>query len=140
MFIFIKMLSLHALLLISYTDDLEKFKWLDEETIAGKIISLNESSLARKAFINYRLRRLPEFISYTVDTEFAPGPLISEANGVITFKTRPFTGVDPKKFDYYNIKFITKTGDMIKCSDALESIGVKPITPYRKIVLYKSLD
>jgi uncharacterized protein len=133
-------LAVNELDLISYTDDLEKFKWLDEETISGKIISLNESSLTRKAFINYRLRRLPEFISYTVDTEFAPGPLISESNGVITFKTRPFTGVDPKKFEYYNIKFMTKSNELVNCINALESVGVKPITPYRKIVLYKSLN
>lgn len=45
-------------------------------------------------------------------------------------KTRPITGIDPVKFDNYNIRFITKDSKILKCSELLSSINFTPIKPY----------
>jgi hypothetical protein len=121
--------------------DMELFVNMDEQTLAGRILALPASSPARIAFIRFRNRVLPRLVS----SEIVPMTNESCASGVYyvgvdggmietVFYTRPFTGVDPKKFDYYNIAFLMKDGSLLSCTDAISSVGFIPLPAYRKRV------
>lgn len=55
-------------------------------------------------------------------------------------KTRPITGIDPGKFDSYNIAFIDKNEKMIRCSELLSSLNFTPIEPYYIVRGYVDCD
>lgn len=122
--------------LVSDCDDLSQFVHLDEQTLAGRILALSNASPAKKWFLRFRNRQLPTVISSRVEkiTQSTPPSGIYEQDGYCTFVSRPFTGIDPGKFNHYGIKFISKSGQIISCADAISEISFTPSPAYKKIV------
>lgn len=132
-------LAVDELDLFERTKDLSLFVDMDEEALAGRILCLPLLSPARIAFLRYRNRQLPRFISCTTEIPDKDGNsgIVRSPDGIITYYTRPFTGVDPNKFQYYNIRFITKEGTLFTCSEALEIEKFQPIPAYQKVIKFQ---
>lgn len=124
--------------LVEKTINLEYFKDLDENVLSGLIYNLPDDSETRKIYMLYKRRIFPKFLSENIDTDLSKKrDSVSIDGKIITFTTRPYTGIDPKKFDYYNMKFINRKNEILSCSDALNAISFKSPLPYRKIFQFE---
>lgn len=122
--------------LIEETKNLEKFVYLNEHTLLGRIMSLPDQHKSRKLCERLLMRDLPKM---KFDTIYPASILWEESEwkdihpeyANLTFiRTRPITGIDPDKFDYYHIKFLQRDGKYIKCSTLLKHIKFVPMKPY----------
>ena len=128
--------SIRDLNLIEETKNLEKFVYLNEHTLIGKIMSLPGEHESRKLCERLLMRNLPKM---KFDTIYPASLLWEESEwkeihpeySHLTFvRTRPITGIDPTKFDYYHIRFLQRDGRYIKCSSMLKNIKFTPMKPY----------
>ena len=55
-------------------------------------------------------------------------------------KTRMISGISPRKFEKYNIKFKNKNGDLISCAEVLGTIKYNPPQPAYYMVRHFELQ
>lgn len=125
--------AIHDLNLIEETVDLHRFVFSNEHTLVGKIMSLPQNHPSRICCEKLFLRKLPKMkISMILPASqiFDDEKWKKEHPDCTFMKTRPITGIDPVKFDSYNIGFMTKNESIIGCSDLLSSLNFTPIEPY----------
>jgi HD superfamily phosphohydrolase len=124
------------------TRDLDQYIYVNEFTLIGEIMSkLPEEHPVKQLCKRLLLRDLPKLKVDTtahVSEEHSARDL-SESEGEFKFiKTRPFTGIDPVKFDQYNIRFQDKeTLKLSTCKEMLEKDHYVPVVPYYIVRGYK---
>lgn len=128
--------AIEDLNLIEDTKNLEKFVYLNEHTLIGRIMSLSDDHPSKKMCERLLMRDLPKM---KFDTIYPASLLWEEGEwkeihpeyANLTFiRTRPITGIDPNKFDYYHIRFLQRDGKYTKCSTILKNIKFTPMKPY----------
>lgn len=129
--------------LIENTRNLVEFADLDEHSLVERARTANPLSRAYAYVQMYLLRILPKPV---YRGKIPPGVDINKNDIIKTinlpldvqlpppniefFKTRPITGIDPVKFDYYNIRFIKKDGEILTCAESMSQRQIVPIDPY----------
>lgn len=125
--------AIYDLHLIEETVDLHKFVFSNEHTLVGKIMALPSNHPSRKCCEKLLLRKLPKMsvnMMLPATQDFDEKEWKMKHPECTFLKTRPITGIDPVKFDKYNIMFITKDKNLLRCSEILECINFTPIEPY----------
>lgn len=131
--------NINELNLIEMTTDLNQFKKLTDIYILGK---LSDDVWCEK----YTFRILPKIVKEKMvyaDDKYEEEDYINMwcdgelKNNQRLIKTRVISGISPKKFEQYNIKF--KNGcEILSCSDALQEIKyTPPQPPYYLVRLYE---
>jgi HD superfamily phosphohydrolase len=128
--------------LVENTRNLDKFMDVTEHTLIGSIMLWDDTHPAKVLCKSYMRRKLPKFIvdmTFSVTEDWNEKDWLEvhpEHQGLRFIRTRPFTGLDPKKFDQYNIRFERKHsfpdhGVCIEtCSEVLERSPNSAIHPY----------
>lgn len=123
--------------LVDETKDLTKFVNLDEHSLVERARSSDpRKSDAAKYAQMYLSRKLPKPVWHgkiSSGVEFNPADIKDKINidDVEFVNTKHITGIDPKKFDYYNIRFIKKDGSILTCAEAMSDRKIKPLKPYK---------
>lgn len=136
--------SCDELKLIERTKDPNQFRLLNDNTILG---ALTFSGSLGGVYCRKLLdRELPKLINEEMvhaddkysEEEFRLKWNVPDSPDFKFVRTRMISGISPGKFEQYNIKFRTKGGELISCSQALDAIKYHPSQPpYYLVRLYR---
>lgn len=129
--------------LLEETRNLEQFMFVNEHTLIGRIMALPEEHPAKINCKKLMLRHIPKCVKdmvFNVDADpqwnedkwKKEHPEDKELHFI---RTRPITGIDPKKFDQYNIRFEkwqpkTRKPIIETCQDILNRTPHSTMNPY----------
>jgi HD superfamily phosphohydrolase len=141
--------------LVEQVEDISKFALLNDNTVMGIAILGNRDQESGQWCERLMKRRLPKMLK----EELVDGKIpFDEASwrrewfgsdssnnttttNIIIRKTRCITGIDPYKFEQYNVKFYktdsSKNIEILDCETALEDARFKSIRPYYIVRAYE---
>lgn len=139
--------------LLSIVQDPAKFALLNDNTVIGRVIIMDESEPARKWCERLLKRKLPKMIK----EEIVDGCVLFDEHkwkkkwfgidvndpNIIIRNTRCITGIDPFKFKQYGVLFYESNKhrtDVLRtfdCETALETAHFKSIRPYYLVRAYQ---
>jgi hypothetical protein len=136
--------SCDDLKLIERTKDFNQFRFLNDTSVIGELT--NARTKGGEYCRQLLERKLPKLVKEEMvlaGTEYSEEEYYTRWNVPSTpefkfIRTRVISGISAKKFEQRNIKFRTKSGELISCEEALKNIMYQPSQPpYYIVRLYK---
>jgi len=140
--------AIDTLDLVECCRDPQKFRFLNDNTILGKLTTEHPQTVSEKMCAMILERRLPRLLQEKIvhaDDIYDPEVYIQKwvgdelAENQRLARSRIISGISTKKFEKYNIKFYDKSNESIfSCADALDKIKYhSPQPPYYLVRLFQ---